>query len=112
MGVAARPSGMTLAPTTWWGRLAIGFTGAFVVFTAVFFGAVISGQKGGETFTDNLWLFVPGLSGTLCAALGLVTGLVGVIARKERSLFVFLTIAITGLVALFLIGEFAIPPYD
>jgi hypothetical protein len=112
MGIAARPIGLTLAPTTWWGRLAIGFIGAFGLFTAFFLGASISGQKGGETFTDNLWLFVPGLSGTICALLGLLTGLVGVIARKERSIFVILTVAITALVALFLIGEFAVPPYD
>lgn len=112
MAVTSRPSGLTLGPTTWWGRLAIGFIAGFLAFIAFFFGAAISGQTGGQTFTDNLWLFIPGLAGTVCAALSLVTGLVGVIARKERSLLVFVSIALMALVALFLVGEFAIPPYD
>ena len=60
MAVSARPDGVTLGPTTGWGRLTIGLAAGFIVFGIAFFIAAATGQKGGDTLGDNLHLAVKG----------------------------------------------------
>ena len=101
--------GLTFKPTSIWGVLSLGFGVGFAVLFLFFLVAAISGQKGGDTLPGNLWLFVPGLGASICA-LGMgVAGLVGVVARKERSILVMAATVMSGLIALFLAGELLIP---
>lgn len=109
MAISAKPPVLTLMPSTRWGWWAIGFAAAFFALTIVFFVIVASGQKGGETFADNLWLSIPGLAGDASAVLALATGLVGVIVRKERSLAALVATAVGGFVTIFLVAEFVFP---
>lgn len=109
MAVVRKQDGLTLKPSTGWGRWTIGFVAAFVLLAGAFFAAMVSGQRGGATLLDNLWLSIPLLSAASCAILSLITGLVAVIVRRERSVFVFGAMAFVALVAFFGIGEFAFP---
>lgn len=105
MAVSARPDGVTLGPTTGWGRMTIGLAAGFIVFGIAFFIAAATGQKGGDTLGDNLWLSIPGIAGAACAALSLLSALVAVVARKERSMLVFVALALTAASTIFLVGE-------
>lgn len=100
-----------MLPTTAWGRSAIGLAAAFIVLFAVFFVLMLTGPRGGETFTFSPQL-IPGILAVVCAVGALVTGLIGIVFRHERS---FVAIAATGIGFLasgFVVGEFLIPPFD
>lgn len=109
MAIPATRHGPTFWPSTAWGRLALGFLAAFFVLGAVFIVMGATGQQGGETFADNLWLAVPGLAGSASAILALVTGLFAVIWRRERSVLVLAAMALGAFVSLFTVAEVAFP---
>lgn len=70
---------------------------------------VVSGQRGGDTFLDNLWLSLPALAGLLCALAAGAMAAVAVIRHGERSLFAFLALLLGLLLLVFLVGEIATP---
>lgn len=102
---------LSLLPTTAWGKWAVGFAVAFVPMLVLFLIFMLTGPRGGTTldFTPRL---IPGLLAAGCMVAALVTGLIGVIFRHERSVLVFASAAMGAAVTMFLVGEFAIPPYD
>ena len=104
-----RRQGLTVKPTSVWGTLSLGFGVGFVALFAFFIGAAISGQKGGDTLPGNLWLFLPGLGSSICALATGICGLIGLVSRTERSILVIVATVFSGLIALFLAGEFLIP---
>lgn len=100
-----------ILPTTGWGRWAAGFAAAFVVLFGVFFVFLLTGPQGATTFTFTPQL-IPGVLAAACAVAAVATGVFGIAARGERSLVAFAATGIGLLVTVFVIGEFAIPPYD
>lgn len=110
MEVPARGGqGLHLWPTTAWGRSAVGFAAAFVVLMAAFLILVASGQRGGATLSSNLTLAIPGLLAAASGVVALVTGLIGIFFRHERSMLAFVATVIGALVTVFVVGEFAFP---
>lgn len=102
---------LRLLPTTAWGRWAIGFAGAFFPLAAVFVVILATGPSGGAALSLEPRL-IPGILAAASAAAALVTGLVAIIARHERSLLAFAAAGLGAAVTFFLVGEFLIPPYD
>lgn len=100
-----------LWPVTVWGKLAIASAGAFVPLVALFISLLVTGPQGGTTFNFTPRM-IPGLLAAGCAAGALATGLIGVVFKQERSLFALVATAIGFFVTAFLVGEFAVPPYD
>lgn len=100
-----------LAPTTVWGKVAVGAAGLFVPLAVLFVMLLVTGPQGGTTFSFSPRL-IPGIVAGMCAVTALATGLTGVLFRRERSLFALVATALGFFVTAFLVGEFAIPPYD
>lgn len=102
---------LRLLPTTAWGKWAVGFAAAFVPLLVLFVVLLSTGPQGGTrlTFTPRL---IPGLLAAGCMAAALTSGLIGLVFRGERSVLAALATGIGAMVTLFLVGEFAIPPYD
>jgi hypothetical protein len=96
-------------PKTRLGKCSLWFFLAFVILFITFQLLVVSGQRGGETFKDNLILSVPILLAGISGISGFVTGLVGIIKSKERSILVFFSTIIGLFVLIFVIGELAFP---
>ncbi len=85
-----------LKPETILGKFSIGFILAYFLLFAVFMVLVGSGQKADDTLYSNLVLTIPGALAGLSAVAALVTGALGIIRSRERSLLVFISSA-TGL---------------
>ncbi len=96
-------------PATRPGKLSVDFLAAFVVLLALFYMMVAGGQRGGDSFWDNLWLTVPILLAAVAAIASFFTGVWGIIRSRERSVAVFLSTGVGLLVLLFIVGEIAFP---
>ena len=96
-------------PKTKAGKWAVSMAGAFIVLLLVFYGIVISGQRGGETYFSNLALAIPITLAGVCAVAGLVVGLIAVIRKRERSGLVYVAIVIGALVTLWTAAEIIFP---
>ena len=77
----------------------------FVLFQLL----VASGQRGGEKFFDNLALTIPILLAGTSGLSAFVTGIIGIMKSKERSVLGFLTTTIGFFVLVFWLGEFLFP---
>ncbi|MFH1560592.1 MAG: hypothetical protein ABID84_04190 [Chloroflexota bacterium] len=100
---------MTLLPQTvpgWW---SVGLGAGFILLFLLFLGLVASGQRGGETFWDNLLLSIPFLLAAGCAILALLVGVFGIVMWRDRSVLVFLASAIGLVVLVFVAGEVVAP---
>jgi cytochrome bd-type quinol oxidase subunit 2 len=86
-------------------RLLLGFVFLFAVAQIL----VISGQRGGETFFDNLWLSIPMSLAFLCAIASFVVGIMSIVRDNERSPLVLIASLIGFVVLFFLGGEFLFP---
>ena len=71
----------------------------------------VTGQGGGDAFTDNLLVGVPMLVATAAGVAALVTGLVALIRSRDRSLLVWLAAGLGLLLAVLLLGELLGPPH-
>jgi len=100
---------ISLLPQSALGKWSVGLLAAFAVFFAAFGLLVASGQRGGETFFSNLALTIPILLAGTSGVLAFVTGLIGVIRNRERSILVFLAMLVGFLVLLFCVGEIMFP---
>ena len=70
---------------------------------------VASGEEGGETFFDNLWLSGAMLVAAASAIAATIVGWIAIVRKGERSLPVMFTVAIGTLVTLFVLGELTTP---
>ncbi len=97
-------------PTTTVGKWSIGLAISLFSFFVLSIAIVVLGhQTGGETFSDNLYIAIPMFLAGISGISALITGAIGILGYKERSVFVFLSAAV-GLFVLFLIlGEFLVP---
>ena len=100
---------ITVLPKTSWGKWSVGLVLAFILFFALFVILVASGQRGGETFFSNLLLTVPMFLAGTCGVAAFVTGLIGIIKSKERSILVYLAILIGLYILVFGLGEVLVP---
>ncbi len=96
-------------PGTRLGRWSVGLIVIFFLLFATFQLLVASGQRGGETFLDNLVLTVPVFLMGICGVLSFFTGVAGIIRSKERSVLVFLASLVGLFVLIFLLGEILSP---
>lgn len=108
---------ISILPKTSLGRWSIGLAVAFILLFALFQVLVASGLRGPFMFGGrpvplpipfinwSLPLYTAGISGMAA----LVTGLIGIVNSKERSILTFLATLIGLLVPLFLLGEVLIP---
>ena len=96
-------------PKTLSGKWSAGLIVAFGLFLVSFQLLVASGQRGGDTFFSNLMLTVPILLAGTSGVSAFLTGLIGIIRSKERSVLVYLATAIGLFVLLFLLGEILFP---
>lgn len=83
------------------GKWSVVSFGICLVGAIALFVAAASGQKGGENILDNLWLGIPSIVGLLGATSSMITGLLAVLGRRERSTIVILTATASTLVFLF-----------
>jgi len=91
------------------GKWSTGLIIAFLLFLAVFLILVASGQRGGDTFFSNLALTIPMLLAGVSGVSALVTGIIGIVKSRERSVLVFLATAIGLFVLVFSLGEVLFP---
>lgn len=89
----------------WSISLAIALTALFILFQVL----VALGQRGGETFFSNLVLTIPIILSGLSGVLAFLTGILGIIRSRERSILVFLSTMIGFFVLLFILGEILFP---
>ena len=94
-----------MVPATTGGRLCLASFTFGVLSLVVMMAAAISGQEGGDTFTDNWWIAGPAVLAALGIVVAFVTGLVAIIGSRERAATVFLVTAIGAIVTLFVTGE-------
>jgi len=96
-------------PSTRPGSWSIGLLVGFLVFLGLFYTLIASGQRGGETFFSNPWLAVTILTAAGSAMAGGVVAGIAIFRKRERSFFSFVALLLGILVAVFMIGEIAIP---
>jgi cytochrome bd-type quinol oxidase subunit 2 len=92
-------------PKTRLGKWSILFIFVFLMLLVVFLLFVASGQRGGETFSDNLYLSVPMLLAAISVALTFLLGLISIIKDKERSIFVFISTILGFFILWFIVGS-------
>ena len=100
---------ISLKPKTTMGEWSTGLIIAFFLFFAVFLILVASGQRGGGTFFSNLALTIPMLLAGVSGVSALVTGIIGIVKSRERSVLVFLVTVIGLFVLIFSLGEILFP---
>ncbi len=100
---------MRFKPKTTLGKWAIALTTCLILFFIIFQILVASGQRGGDTFFDNVTLAIPITLAGISGISAFVTGITSIIRNKERSALVFLATTIGFLVLLFSFGEILIP---
>jgi len=98
-----------ITPKTRLGRWSVWLIVAFIVFFAIFFLFVASGQRGGATFFSNLFLAVPVVIAAISGISAFFTGIIGVIKDRERSVLVYLAILIGLIVLLYCLAEIIFP---
>jgi len=96
-------------PKTNLGKWSIRLIIGFLILLGLFFMFIALGERGGDTFFSNLKLALSGLSAAICAIASFVTGLIGIIKSKERSVLVFLASLIGFLVLLWVLAEILFP---
>ena len=96
-------------PRTRLGWLSVGFLLVALVAFGVFFGFVISGEKGGEGFFSNARLSSAILTAVGSSIAGGVVGLFAVIDSGERAWLVMVAVALGSLVAAYTAVELIVP---
>jgi len=91
------------------GKWSVALIIIFILLFVLFQILVASGQRGGDTFFSNLTLAIPGLSMGIAGILAFFTGIISIIVKKERSIFVFLATGAGLFVLIFVLGELIFP---
>jgi hypothetical protein len=97
-----------LLPTTTLGKWSIGLVIVAFLCFAVFVVEIALGFRGGDTWTWD-WPTIPMLLAGVFVFSGMVTGLIGIIKNRERSVLVFLATAIGLFFLMLVLGEFLVP---
>ncbi|MFC2006627.1 hypothetical protein ACFLUQ_00445 [Chloroflexota bacterium] len=92
-------------PKTLLGKLSIGLAVAFIVLFIELQLFIASGQRDSYTFISGLLLTIPVPLAGISGISAFLTGIIGVINSRERSVLVFLSTMIGLFVLLFLLGE-------
>ena len=102
---------ITLSPTTKLGKWSVWLCVAFLILIVIAFMSVIFSAKDeiSQNFFDPLWAAVTLLIAGACGIFALVLGVISVIKNRERSVLVFLAIAIGVIALVFVVGEFSFP---
>ena len=98
-----------LKPKTTMGKWSTGLIITFFLFVAVCLILVASGQGGGDTLFSNLTLGIPGLLAGVSAVSAFLTGIIGIIRSRERSVLVFLATVIGFYILIAALGEIIFP---
>ena len=91
------------------GKWSTGLVIAFFLSFAVFQILVVSGQRGGDTFFSNPTLTIPIMLAWVSGISALVTGIIGIVKSRERSVLGFLATLIGLFVLIFSLGEILFP---
>jgi hypothetical protein len=94
-----------MMPDTLPGRWSVVAFGVFILGAMALFLAAASGQTGGDTILDNLWLGIPGIIAIAAATTSMITGLIAVLARGERFASVLVSVTVSTLVVLYVALE-------
>jgi len=97
-------------PKTRLGKRSAWLLVAFAILLGVFYILLASGQRGGDTFFSNPILTVPMLLAATSGIAAFITGLISIIREKERSISVYLSVAI-GLIVLIVVLANIISPH-
>jgi hypothetical protein len=95
--------------TTSLGKCSAWLIVAFAVFFGAFQAVVASGQRGGATFFSNPLLASPMILSAASGIAAFITGVISIGRRKERSLSVYLAVAIGLIVLVFALRETFFP---
>ena len=98
-------------PKTKLGKGSLICIGLFFILLVIVQLIVASGQTGGETFFDNLYISIPMFLAGIAGVLSFVLGIIGIIKSKERSALVFISSLIGLLILVFAVGEFLGPAH-
>ena len=93
----------------WSVALIVAFIVVIVAHQVAFQLLVASGWRGGETFFSTLVATVPVILAGISGVSAFVTGLIGIIKSRERSVTVYLAALIGLFVQLFWLGEIIFP---
>jgi hypothetical protein len=97
-----------LLPTTTLGKWSIGLVIAAILCFAVFLVEIAAGFRGGDTWTWD-WPTIPVLLAGAFVFSSMVTGIIGIVKSKERSVLVILATAVGLFFSLLVLGEFLFP---
>ena len=98
-----------LLPKTKLGKWSIGLIVAFFLFLIIGMIVVSTGQTGGETIFDNLYISIPMISAVISAIASFFTGIISIIWKKERGILIFISTIIGLLILWFIVGEISVP---
>ncbi|MHB8606189.1 MAG: hypothetical protein ACYDCK_13145 [Thermoplasmatota archaeon] len=98
-----------ILPSTRVGRASAGLLAAAVATFILVQLIVASGQRGGDTFLDNLWISVPALAAGVAGIAAGIVGALAVLRKHERGGLVFAAIAIATVILVFVAGELVVP---
>lgn len=101
---------MKILPRTIRGKRALKILLFFLACAAFLHIMALTGQEGGDTFLDNLWLGIPGILAIVSGIAMFVASIIAII-KKERALLVFMAAFIGLLITLLLLGEFLGPAH-
>ena len=90
-----------MMPDTLPGKWSVVAFGVFILGAMSLFLAAAIGQTGGDTILDNLWLGIPGIVAIAAATTSMITGLIAVLARRERFASVLVSATVSSLVVLY-----------
>lgn len=105
------PMKISVLPSTKYGRLALFMimaSVALIVFANIILVGAL-GLRGGNTIFDNIPLSMFMIIGFASAIGSSISGLIGIVRFKERSVLVMMTTLLGMLVLTFLVGELIVP---
>ncbi len=97
-------------PKTKLGKRSAWLLVALAVFMAAFRINVLLGYRGGDTFFSNPFFAIPILLAGISGIAAFITGLIGIIREKERSISVYVAVAV-GLIVLVVVLANIISPH-
>lgn len=100
---------ITFLPKTTLGKWSLGLLIAFFLCFVALHLLARSGQRGGDGFLDNLFLFIPTVLAGLAGVSAFLTGLISILKSKEHSILVFVATLIGFCIFIFVLGEILYP---
>ncbi len=98
-----------ISPTTPLGRLSIRLLVAFAGCLGLFIALVASGQRGGDSILDNLWLLGSMGAAALSVIGAGVAGALAILRQGDRSASVMFAVVMGSLSLFYFVAELVIP---